>query len=852
MKTRLTMYSNLLWILGAMSAATVAGLATGCGGGDDDAIEDQGDGAQDGGDDDDGTPPAVLTRASRSSAIALSDNGAWLVNVNPDNGTVSIFRTSDNALIGVVDTGAEPTSVVIAPDSTTAFVASRADAHIVRVRDIDEGGTVDGVVEVGSEPTGIALSPTGATLFVAEMAEGRVSSIDAETLRGISAVAVDRPRTLLVTNDLDADDADETVIVPEFYGVPVPGGETRDDGRTGRVRRFSAADLSDQGDIVLSPIDSGFARNGDAAQGTVLTSPNQLASLAVAQGRVFITSVSASPEAPTRFDNNVFPVVHVADLASGLEVRNASGTTNLARKIVDAIPNPSPEAPRFIPGELSDIDFVPGSNVSYVVGRAGDVMVRVVFDQASVAVGSTQNVEIDLAGNDQIGKCQAPIGVAVNRDATRAYVNCWVTRRMAVVDLGSQTLATTLESAPAPQSSFEQSVQRGRRFYFTGRGRWSSAGGNGARGGEGWSSCGSCHPDGMSDNVTWVFGAGPRQTTSQDGSFSHGPGGQKQRIFNWTGIFEEHHDFERNTRDVSGGLGAITTAPSLADCNKLDLETQVALEQGGAPIGGLGFPLKQLADDPAVALCQHKDWDDIDNFVRVIRPPRARRTIAPEIVERGRELFLAGGCDKCHGGAGWTVSRRFFTPQSETNAALALEPFNTPVFFPATLSYPDGADPRAQISAQPAIPVADATGPAEPAPVGIAQVACVLRNVGSFGVPGDTAATDVIERRPFQGNLVRAQGRAGYNVPALYGLALGAPYLHHGQATTLQALFTDARWSFHTNAGNANFSVTLSDPARLDELVSFLWSIDAQTPEVGVALDLGTGGSFDVCPSVFQ
>jgi hypothetical protein len=27
-----------------------------------------------------------------------------------------------------------------------------------------------------------------------------------------------------------------------------------------------------------------------------------------------------------------------------------------------------------------------------------------------------------------------------------------------------------------------------------------------------WSSCGSCHPDGLSDGVTGIFAAGPHQT----------------------------------------------------------------------------------------------------------------------------------------------------------------------------------------------------------------------------------------------------------------------------------------------------------------------------------------------------
>ncbi|HKE15057.1 MAG TPA: YncE family protein [Kofleriaceae bacterium] len=837
-----------MWIAGALSAAALFGVLTACGGGGggddaaDDGAADDG-GGDDGGGDGGGGGGPILTRPSRSSTIALSDNKAWVAMVNPDAGTLSVFQTADNTRIGVVTTGGQPSSVVIAADNKTAFVANRADATVVRVRGIDTNApAVDATVPVGSEPTGVALSPTGSTLYVAEMAEGRVSAISTSTMEIVASAPVDRPRALLVTNDLDDDATDELVVVTEFYGEPVPGKETKDDGRTGKVRLLGA-DLSDQGTISLSPTDSGFPNGGVEGNPNVRTSPNQLGSVAYLGGRIYITSVSASPAPPLHFDSNVFPVVYVADLSTKAEVTDGSGTTNLARKIVDAIPTPTPQAPRFIPGDLSDIDFVPGKNVAYTVGRAGDLMVRVVYSGGPVTVGSSQNVEVDLAGNDAIGKCQGPIGIAIV-DETRAYINCWVTRRLGVIDLTSQSLASTVESAPLPQDAAGQSVQRGRRFYFTGRGRWSNGAGNGALGGEGWSSCGSCHPDGLTDNITWVFGAGPRQTTSQDGSFSHGSVLQKQRIFNWTGIFDEHHDFERNTRDVSGGLGAITTtiSGSIDDCNKLDLEQQVPLTNADTtPIGGLAFPIKLLADDATVAICGHKDWDDIDNFVRSIRPARARTAIAPELVQQGRDLFVQGGCTGCHGGAGWTVSRRFFQPSEDGNATLATTDFIVPNFFAETLSY----GPRTQISAQPPVP-ADNTGPAEPEAIPVAEAACVLRNVGTFGDRTNAAATDDLEKRPANGALVRAEGRAGYNVPSLYGLALGAPFLHHGQAASLEALFTDSRWDFHTNAGNANFGLTLGDGNNLEALVSFLWSIDADQEEFE-ARDVA-GNDTDACP----
>ena len=796
-------------------------------------------------------PPAqgpVLQEASRSSTIALADDGAHVAMVNPEDGSLAVFETSDNARTAKVATGGSPASVVIAPDSKTAYVSNRADGTVVRVSGID-GGTpaVDATVQVGAEPVGLALSPTGARLFVAEFAEGRVSVIDTSTMEVVTSIAVDRPRAVMVTNNLDASDDDETLIVAPYYGAPVAGGEGSDDGRIGHVELYALSDLSTARDITLAPVDSGFPAGGVAGNPTVHASANQLGALAVDGTRLYITSVAASPEGPARFDNNVFPVVYVADLAAGGEVQDPSGTTDLARKIYDAIPSPSPASPRFIPGELSDIAFVPHSGVAYVTGRAGDVMVRVTYSASDVAIGSTQNQEIDLAGNATIGNCQAPTGIAIAAQSQRAYVNCWITRNLGVVDLGAQQLVATVAAATLPTDASGASIQRGKRFFYTGRARWSAIVDNGAKGGEGWSSCGSCHPDGYSDNVTWQFTAGPRQSTALDGTFSHDSGVQKQRMLNWTAINDELHDFERNTRDVSGGLGAVVTAAQMTDCGQLDKELQVSL----TGIGGLQQPVKELADDPTVAICGRKDWDDITNYVKSIAPVHARRTADPAQVARGRQLFVDGNCAKCHGGAGWTVSRLYYTPASATNAQLAQTAFAVPAFFPTTWSYANAGASRMQISAQPAIASSDATGPGEPAAIAIGESACALRNVGTFGVPGDDATTTALEVRPASGAFVRAEGRAGYNVPSLYGLALGAPYLHHGQSPSLTDLFSNPQWAFHTNAGAANFSVELEQAGAVDDLSAFLLSIDASASEIAIPSDPGTGGSFDACPASF-
>ncbi|MCX5748603.1 MAG: YncE family protein, partial [Proteobacteria bacterium] len=382
-------------------------------------------------------PPATIAKGpSKSGTIAVSDDHTHVAMVNPEDGTLAVFQTSDNARTAKVATGASPSAVVIAPNNTTAYVANRADGTVVRITGLAGGTpTVDATVKVGAEPTALALSPTGKLLFVAEYAQSRVSVIDTSTMAIVRSLDVDRPRTLLVTNNLDASDADETLVVPQFFGTPVAGKEARDDGRTGVVRLFNVGDPGVTKSITLAPTDSGFAKGGVAGNPTVRTSPNQLGAVALApNGRLYITSVSASPEGPTRFDNNVFPVVYVADLASATEVVGGGGTTNLARKIVDAIPAPTATNPRFIPGDLSDIAFLDaaaaGDNViGYALGKAGDVLVRTAWG-ATTEIGSTQNKLIDLAGNDTIGKCQGPTGIAIDGEHGLAYINCWVTRRM--------------------------------------------------------------------------------------------------------------------------------------------------------------------------------------------------------------------------------------------------------------------------------------------------------------------------------------------------------------------------------------------------------------------------------------
>lgn len=775
------------------------------------------------------TQVKVLKRASKSSTIAISDDDSVVAVCNTDDRSVSFFSAGNNSRLSKLTVGGEPSSVVIAPDGKTAFVALRADATVVKITGIDTATPmVAGTALVGSEPSGLALTPTGAKLFVAEFAESKVGVIDTATMvRTDFVTSIRSPRSVLVTNNGDSSDSDETVVIPEFFGTPVAGGEGKDNGRTGSVQLFAVQGGASSGSISLPPLSQ--AQLGIAGTLANGASPNQLYSVALSQGRIYVPSISASPEGPPRFDSNVAPVIYVADLATKTEVRGGNGTTNLA-SLVNAL-----SAPRFFLADTVDLDFVPGTRIAYAVSRGAEVIQRIDYSGASPALGSTMNKQIDLigaAGNPNL--CQNPSGIAIAAGLQRAYVNCWGNQRLAVLDLGTQSVLTTVDSGTVAGGS----VTKGRHFFFTGRGRWS---GNGTataaptEHGAAWSSCGSCHPDGLSDNMTWIFAAGPRQTTAMDGSFSHttGAGSQKQRIFNWTGIIDEMHDFEANTRGTSGGLGAITTSSGQCD---LVSETRQTISAAG-----LGTPSSTSLLSTA-GNCVN-DWNDINEYAKTVRPPRALRFLDAASVARGAVLFGAGatggGCVNCHGGQGWTVSRRHYDPTlSATVSTMSSTPYNRPA---ALTLFNDFGAGSVQISAQPTASDAFVTVAIPPL-----QLACNIRKVGTFGVPGDTAGTDSLEIRAGTfangaGTSNRAQGRGGYNVPSLYGMALGAPYLHHGQAKTLDELFTDTKWQQHWQSGSANFLTGASAAQDRKDLVNFILSIDASTAEQAIPAAFNAG-----------
>jgi DNA-binding beta-propeller fold protein YncE/cytochrome c peroxidase len=792
-----------------------------------------------------------LPRASHSTTIDLSFDNAFVAMANPDNDTVSVFNAADNSIIADHDVGDEPSSVVWHPNGTTLFVANQADHTVQRIDNANTASpTIGTAVEVGSEPTGIAISPNGTMLFVAEWGESRVSQLNADTLSPISTFTVRSPYAVAVTNNGDEVDTDERVIVTEFYGRINENGEIANDGRTGFVQIRPISALATEAGVELDPVSTGFAMSPTAFA-------NQLFGLAISNDRLYVTSINAAPERPNNVTNTVFSVVYVIDISGATPTVLTANTVVLPQLVDENITPGDPLGGNHL-ADIVGLDFI--GDVAYVVSRGGDAVQRLDFVSNPPGFGVdgvVEQIELNVVPAGETARCQMPTGIVTTTADTpaadrKAWVNCRVTRQLGQLALSTQTLAALTESATIADAD----VNLGMRFFFTARGRWAR---------DSWSSCGSCHPGGLSDNITWRFGFGPRQTTSMDGTYSHpATGAQVQRALNWTANFDEIHDFERNTRGTSGGKGAVTIAGPDPGNVCGDIATEVQDPATPALPAPVGQPIRELATD--ADSCAPEDWDQVDAFVRTIRPPRGRVALDDAAIARGRDLFEAG-CAHCHGGSGWTVSERFWTPSSANNAALAVNPADAtsgidalPSPFQALRTYErhiqiqpamcgtDPCDAEANAADDPTLPAA----PANPVIEGLAppHIGCAIRNVQTFGIRNtsggvDETLTAPLEQRegsvdldgaggPMSPVPLRALGGAGFNVPSLYGLQLGAPYLHHGQAETLEELLDPGGpWGAHVRA-------TFLTPGYLEgdtdvaDLVAFLLSIDATTPEVAV------------------
>lgn len=553
------------------------------------------------------TAPAALAngfpKQHESRPIALTPNARLLVNVNPEANSVTIFNVAGMTVQKVreINTGIEPVNVAVHPDGTRAFVAHAGESSI-GIIDLRRLRLVQ-KVRTELPICWIAFSPLGRRLYGSDASGNKlhVFAVSSTSVRPVTAIDLSAygtsPGAITVTNDGDRDESDETIFVAMFFAQLRPGkgsvDEGQDDQRQGNVVAISAANnmpLGSPNPIVLGPIaNAGFNSNGKLAPAVGLVPavaptnpqtfttptgayPNQLAQIAVDPSNpnvVYVVSTGASPNGPVRFNSNTQGLVSVFNSATRMEI-TSSQTGAAVRQTAPLNLNQgvnfdTANMPRLFMSNPVAMAWRPDGSDAWVVIQNSDLVVRLTADGNGIptvgnptsAGGTNQVVRVDLqdVGTGAIpGK--APRGIVINPTGTRAFVSNFVSRSVTVIDISNGMSPTIVDTAlstrlPTPGTPAAKQLL-GAELFFTGRGpqeRMSS---------ESWGGCIVCHPNGRSDNVTWMFAAGPRQTVPLDASFGKRFGANPhQRVFNWSGIFDEPQDFELNTRGVFGGRGLI-------------------------------------------------------------------------------------------------------------------------------------------------------------------------------------------------------------------------------------------------------------------------------------------------------
>ncbi|MGH8645706.1 MAG: hypothetical protein ACREX4_15095 [Gammaproteobacteria bacterium] len=416
------------------------------------------------------------------------------------------------------------------------------------------------------------------------------------------------------------------------------------------------------------------------------------------------------------------------------------------------------------------------------MSRGGNAVIKAALGQDGKLDIGAPNVVRFQTGN-------IPTGIEVDRKGDFAYVNNQLSQSVSILDLkANMVVAQDVPASTPPEPGQDEHVRlMGKLVFFTALG----VPDNGLTGtpvrdinpvdfrnkqsDNGWSTCASCHDEGLADGVTWIFADGPRQSIPLDGLYSKLAGAHDTRINNWSAARDSVTDFNQNSRAVQGGCGFASDDFDPGQCTAKKNQT----------IANPAIFDHGIAEGASEALDMETEW------AQTVRALNAPKPADPATLQPGADVFAAN-CASCHGGPKWTKSQVIYA----NNPALDKDANAGGVF----------RDPGVANTGDEVISYQNAT--VDPGTLKF------LEDIGTF------FAANAIEIRQ---NGAPSLGVLGFNVPSLLGVGNSAPYFHNGAAQTLEDVFAQ-----HNLPGGGTIAGTLDDGQEA-ALLAFLKSIDGTT-----------------------
>ncbi|MGH8651934.1 MAG: hypothetical protein ACREYE_07000 [Gammaproteobacteria bacterium] len=704
-----------------------------------------------------------------------------------------------------------------------AFVTNSATGTVSVIERKGAGFAVTEEIPVGTEPRGCALTPDGKLLYVANHTEGTVSVINANSNKVIDTVQLGgNPFAIAIDKD--------TVFVTQLFARLIAGGpgEGFDDGKEGVVQAFPVDDHSNIMEIRLSPIEnSSFTASREQfcqqfnpaavnntfcpdvnitnpedpviAKDPQAVFPNLLSSALACRGKLYLPNIGAQPEPPQIFNVNIQALVHVADIDTLLEDKTLRVNLNEQIKTETDPGFRAVSLDRLFGNDLVAINADRKCENFFIVSRGGNYVIKAVLDQdGKLNIGAPDNVVRFQTGN-------IPTGIEVDAKGQYGYANNEVNLSVSVLDLQAGTVVEQdVASSTLPEpGSFQHARLMGKLVFFTGlgvpdngligtpiddiiplqfRGKQADAA---------WSTCASCHFEGLVDRVTWFFADGVRTTIPLDGTFSKINGSHDARINNASAVRDGVTEFNNNSRNVQCGSGfAGGDAPK--DIPGLKVTVNGVIETVKCPGGGDNLPNPAIFDHGI----EQGGSEALDMETTWVQTVRALNMPQPEadLLSAGADVFVTN-CASCHGGAKWTKSQVLYLNNPALDKAggtprdPGLDPLLGNFVMNQVVKY---QDPKVDMG-----------------------TLKFLEDIGTF----DPA--NPIEIRG-QGALVgqKPLGELGFNVPSLLSVNYHAPFFHNGQAQTLEQVFAQHLLPDGTK---------IQDLADATALLEFVKAIDGRT-----------------------
>jgi YVTN family beta-propeller protein len=629
----------------------------------------------------------------QSNPIAISPDGAWVYVANTTSNSVTVIQTQFNNPRKTVEVGLEPVGLALRPGTNELWVANHVSDTVSVVDVTNPTGTsccpvrhtlqsfdANGFPEL-DEPVGIAFRPDGTKAYVALSSRNRVAVLDAatKTLTGFLNLTAQEPRALAVGSNnllyvasfesMNKTQAsfcqafgDFTVGSPCSLGLQELGYFVTDPNLPGTVKNIVVDSVPPGpgpfGTVAPDRDVFAFDTGTDQQVGVASAVGTLLYGLVVdSGGTAFLTQTDA------RNQVNGDHGLNLIDLGNRMfDNELAAVTCTTGGCTLGPVASVEPASPTQATALATPFAIALSGDETTLVATAAASSRVFTVSRADVLDGGSLTVldALDLgtvAGGD-FGQ-QFPRGLALRSDAAGAPLTAYVLNTLentvSVVDVSVPTSLVELTQIAVGNDPTPTAVRRGRMAFE-----------NAFASDSGTFACGSCHPDGNTDQLLWRIGGECDVAIGCDGN--HEPRltmpvrGLKHTVpLHWDGVLGDPFGGGNGAVGFNGNGGTDCTlgdADGDHDCF-LDLVNGslagVMCDQSGTcPSGG-----NQLS-------AQEKD--DMATFLASVSYPPARSRRVDDTVTTSADAVLIGSGPGCPGGGDCVASalegfKDFFTNQ---------------------------------------------------------------------------------------------------------------------------------------------------------------------------------------------